>query len=481
MRLASRAPACARRSRCSPAAAPRRARRRGTGRAGEGRRRALVRRSRPCATVLQHPRCQNCHIRGRRAAAGRRRPRPRAERAARPRRARRPRRRLRDLPRHGEPAATATARTCRRASRRLAHAAAGAEDGLRRRRARTSSARGSRTRAERRQGHGGARPARDSDPLVLWGWDPGLRPRAGLGAARGVRRRLQELGGRRRARAPWTARGPHRASSPLADALRSRGFPGLPRRDAGTKVVAARCPRNRGLEEDGRTFRGRVQVDEVVPWSVEYRITLDERWVTVTAEASVRQAGHSRQLQLRREASGRWLADGRELEACRGALDVDLGVTPSTNASAIRRSGSRMARAPSSRRPGSASPSWRSSRCPSGTPASASGPTSTRASGTAWSSFTRASRWTEPASSNATRVCSSASTESTAAPARPGLSAATGVYRSLRWPIPSLRGADPALRCSTYHEVRLRCSSLVCASRFGLCHLAVLATPRSRH
>jgi uncharacterized protein len=93
------------------------------------------------------------------------------------------------------------------------------------------------------------------------------------------------------------------------------------------------------FEDDGGTFRGRVQVDEAVAWSVEYRITFDERWATLGAEVSVHHAGHSRQLRLRREPSGRWLADGRELEACRGALDVDLGVTPSTNTSAIRRLG----------------------------------------------------------------------------------------------------------------------------------------------
>lgn len=40
---------------------------------------------------------------------------------------------------------------------------------------------------------------------------------------------------------------------------------------------------------------------------------------------------------LVREPQGRWFADDREIEACRGALDVDLGVTPSTNTSAIRR------------------------------------------------------------------------------------------------------------------------------------------------
>ena len=98
--------------------------------------------------------------------------------------------------------------------------------------------------------------------------------------------------------------------------------------------------------EDGQAFHGRVQVDETVPWSAEYRIafneqwiTFDAQWVTLGTEVSVERAGHTRQLQLQREASGRWLGDDCEVEACRGALDVDLGVTPSTNTSAIRRLG----------------------------------------------------------------------------------------------------------------------------------------------
>jgi hypothetical protein len=91
--------------------------------------------------------------------------------------------------------------------------------------------------------------------------------------------------------------------------------------------------------EDGQVFQGRVQVDEAVPWSAEYRIVFDEQWITLETSVTVQRAGRSRKLQLRRESSGRWLADDCEVESCRGALDVDLGVTPSTNTSAIRRMG----------------------------------------------------------------------------------------------------------------------------------------------
>ena len=93
------------------------------------------------------------------------------------------------------------------------------------------------------------------------------------------------------------------------------------------------------FEDDGRAFRGRVQVDEAIPWLVEYRIAFDGGWVTLGTEVSVQRAGRSRKLRLQREPSGCWLADDCEVETCRGALDVDLGVTPSTNTSAIRRLG----------------------------------------------------------------------------------------------------------------------------------------------
>jgi uncharacterized protein len=93
------------------------------------------------------------------------------------------------------------------------------------------------------------------------------------------------------------------------------------------------------FEEDGQTFRGHIRVQAAAPWSVEYQVTFDERWVTLVAEASLQHAEGTRHLHLRREPSGRWLADDRELDACRGSLDVDLGATPSTNTSAIRRLG----------------------------------------------------------------------------------------------------------------------------------------------
>ncbi len=93
------------------------------------------------------------------------------------------------------------------------------------------------------------------------------------------------------------------------------------------------------FREDGSTFEGRVTVRETAPWTVEYRVTFDPTWVTREALVSVRRAGSDSLLELRREPSGRWLAGSVPIPACDGCLDVDLGVTPSTNTSAIRRLG----------------------------------------------------------------------------------------------------------------------------------------------
>lgn len=98
-------------------------------------------------------------------------------------------------------------------------------------------------------------------------------------------------------------------------------------------------PGNEEFSEDGVTFRGRVQVHAPRPWSAEYLVTFDPDWSSRSAEISLTDAEGARRLDLRRDAAGRWFASGREVESCRDAMDVDLGLTPSTNTSAIRRLG----------------------------------------------------------------------------------------------------------------------------------------------
>jgi uncharacterized protein len=91
------------------------------------------------------------------------------------------------------------------------------------------------------------------------------------------------------------------------------------------------------FREDGRCFEGEVKVNGPPAWEASYRVLFDDSWATVLAEASVRDAGATRSLAIRRKRSGRWFDGDREIETCRGALDVDLELTPSTNTSALRR------------------------------------------------------------------------------------------------------------------------------------------------
>jgi hypothetical protein len=72
-----------------------------------------------------------------------------------------------------------------------------------------------------------------------------------------------------------------------------------------------------------------------------YRIACDAAWRTTRTEVELRDRAGSRALRLEAipEEGGRWLADSREIPAVRGAIDVDLGWSPSTNTLPIRRLG----------------------------------------------------------------------------------------------------------------------------------------------
>ena len=71
-------------------------------------------------------------------------------------------------------------------------------------------------------------------------------------------------------------------------------------------------------------------------FEAHYAIRCDAAWRTKSAEVRISGAGSERALTLTVE-DGRWLADGREQPALVGALDVDLGWSPSTNTLPIRR------------------------------------------------------------------------------------------------------------------------------------------------
>lgn len=72
------------------------------------------------------------------------------------------------------------------------------------------------------------------------------------------------------------------------------------------------------------------------PQQLRYAVHCAPDWTTREATVDVRTPAGQRFLDLRMR-DGRWSLNGREVEALRGCLDVDLGFTPATNTLPIRR------------------------------------------------------------------------------------------------------------------------------------------------
>ena len=92
--------------------------------------------------------------------------------------------------------------------------------------------------------------------------------------------------------------------------------------------------------DDGWTLGGTVVVTfEERPAEARYQVVCDEQWQTRIVVISLTMVGAQRTLRLARDDERRWWLDGEEIVTLRGCLDVDLGVTPSTNTLPIRRLG----------------------------------------------------------------------------------------------------------------------------------------------
>jgi uncharacterized protein len=90
-------------------------------------------------------------------------------------------------------------------------------------------------------------------------------------------------------------------------------------------------------ESDGWTIEGTVKafVDELI--RVNYIVRCSPDWVTrAVAVRETRQDGE-RAFELVADDARRWWMDGESVPALEGCVDVDLGVTPSTNTLPIRR------------------------------------------------------------------------------------------------------------------------------------------------
>lgn len=95
-----------------------------------------------------------------------------------------------------------------------------------------------------------------------------------------------------------------------------------------------------GGGEDGWELRGTaVAVMDGMPLAATYVVACDAGWRTRRVEVSLQDGAGTRSLVLTVDAARRWWRDGREIAAVRGCVDVDLGISPSTNTLPLRRLG----------------------------------------------------------------------------------------------------------------------------------------------
>lgn len=99
---------------------------------------------------------------------------------------------------------------------------------------------------------------------------------------------------------------------------------------------ADRCALRRvrgGWELEGTA----VGAEETGPFEARYRVRCDEAWLARSAEVSLDVAGERHALTLRVDRHGAWFANGTEVPAVHGSVDIDLAITPATNTPTIRR------------------------------------------------------------------------------------------------------------------------------------------------
>lgn len=85
-------------------------------------------------------------------------------------------------------------------------------------------------------------------------------------------------------------------------------------------------------------LRGTILARPESPAEARYQIVCDAQFRTRLVQVTLQDSGDERRLELSAE-NGRWYANGQEAPSVRGAIDVDLGWSPSTNTLPIRRLG----------------------------------------------------------------------------------------------------------------------------------------------
>src|SRR5574337_466609 len=88
----------------------------------------------------------------------------------------------------------------------------------------------------------------------------------------------------------------------------------------------------------GSEISGSVMIAEGgAPLRVDYRIACDGEWRTRTVEVEQTWRGARCTLRVDHDGQGRWYRNGDVAGALTGCTDIDLGVTPSTNALPVNR------------------------------------------------------------------------------------------------------------------------------------------------
>lgn len=90
--------------------------------------------------------------------------------------------------------------------------------------------------------------------------------------------------------------------------------------------------------QSGPSFSGTVMIAEKgVPLRIEYQVECDDEWQTRRAIVTQTYRGSTTCLVLEHDGQGAWRRNGVEAADLAGCTDIDLGVSPSTNALPVNR------------------------------------------------------------------------------------------------------------------------------------------------
>jgi hypothetical protein len=93
-----------------------------------------------------------------------------------------------------------------------------------------------------------------------------------------------------------------------------------------------------GVRDTGLSLVGTIVGAEAgAPLRVEYRVLTDQAGLTTAVHVRDLRGFQQRTLTLDRSSKGAWSVDGKAVRKLKGATDVDLGLSPSTNTLPIRR------------------------------------------------------------------------------------------------------------------------------------------------